>query len=1017
MVLTMRPAQDGFRTLMPRAWAMPAFILLVLAGLAGNYLRYEIFFNIQFIFGSIFALLALQLFGLGPGALAAALVSSVTWQLWDHPYAIVIMTAEVLAVGWLNRRRNVTFVFADALYWLCAGIPLVFLFYYGVMQLSLATASVTGVKQAINGIANALVARLIFIAVSSRSQRALFSLREIVLNLLALFVLAPSLTILAIGSRNDLRDTDRGIRERLIATSARTTHTLDTWLQGHLAQLDQLADLAAGNPPATVQRSLDRVLQSDRSFLRLGLVDASVTTVAFAPHLDESGRPGIGRSYADRPWVPLLKRTLKPMLSEVVMARFGPLKPSVTLLAPVIVDGGFAGYVGGVIDLNGISDLVSKAGASDGMLYTLLDRNGKVIVTNRPGLKGMDAFRREDGEMSPLSDGVAQWVSSRHRNVSIAERWKNSFYVKESPVGSISEWTLVLEQPVAPSQKLLYTRYAALASWVLALLLAALLLGELVTRRLVASLAQLAAISTDLPRKISDGFKLSWSGATVVETKRLFENLSETSVALEAKFNEVHEVNAALEEKVAERTRALQESEERYRQFFENNHTVMVLVDAESRGIVDSNPAASAFYGWTREQMRSKKITEINTLDPTELAVELSRANAQAPYRHDYQHRLADGSIRDVEVFTGPIRIDGKPHLFSIIHDATERRLAERQLAEVSRFNEQVLATLPVGVVSYDAAGRCVSCNRTGARLVGATPREVLAQNFRAIASWKKTGMLDAAERTLASGEDSRLQARVVTSFGRTIWMDCIFSRFSPSEEQQPHLLLVYADITDRQGAEERILRSLREKDVLLREIHHRVKNNMQVIYSLLNLQAQGIEDVAVRAMFEESRDRVNTMALIHEKLYRSGDLAHVDFKEYLQNLVEGVAGTYRRAEVAVAVEMADLVLDVNAGIPCGLIVNELVSNSFKHAFPAGRGGAIRVGMTRDADGGCVLTVADDGVGLPAGVDVRATPTLGLQLVNVLAGQLNGTVEVVQGRGTRFVVSFPGPPPAEEPHG
>jgi len=217
----------------------------------------------------------------------------------------------------------------------------------------------------------------------------------------------------------------------------------------------------------------------------------------------------------------------------------------------------------------------------------------------------------------------------------------------------------------------------------------------------------------------------------------------------------------------------------------------------------------------------------------------------------------------------------------------------------------------------------------------------------------------------------------------------------------------VEKEVDERRRAEERIRGSLREKEVLLKEIHHRVKNNMQVIYSLLNLQAKRIADRTVRAMFEESRNRVSSMALIHEKLYRSEDLAHIDFKEYLQSLVAGIADTYKRQDIVFSLDMEQVSLDVNVGIPCGLIVNELVSNSLKHAFPGGRKGTISVGVNRSREGFYVLTVADNGVGFPPEVDFRKVQSLGLQLVNVLAGQINGTFDLSNVDGARFSIVFP----------
>jgi PAS domain S-box-containing protein len=213
--------------------------------------------------------------------------------------------------------------------------------------------------------------------------------------------------------------------------------------------------------------------------------------------------------------------------------------------------------------------------------------------------------------------------------------------------------------------------------------------------------------------------------------------------------------------------------------------------------------------------------------------------------------------------------------------------------------------------------------------------------------------------------------------------------------------------LTERKQAEEQIVRSLQEKEVLLKEIHHRVKNNMQVICSLLSLQANGITDETVRAKFEESRNQVYTMALIHESLYSSSDLAHIDFKVYLKSLIGGIVDTYKRNDVIVSVDMESIALDVTVGIPCGLLVNELVSNSLKYAFPEGRNGTIRVGIYRNGEGNNVLFVEDNGIGLPDEVDFFKTQSLGLQLVNALTKQIHGTIELSRTEGTRVSITFP----------
>jgi two-component sensor histidine kinase len=224
-------------------------------------------------------------------------------------------------------------------------------------------------------------------------------------------------------------------------------------------------------------------------------------------------------------------------------------------------------------------------------------------------------------------------------------------------------------------------------------------------------------------------------------------------------------------------------------------------------------------------------------------------------------------------------------------------------------------------------------------------------------------------------------------------------------------------EIAERLRAEEQIKASLKEKELLLKEIHHRVKNNLQVISSLLNLQSKGIQDASTMEMFRESQNRVRSMALIHEKLYRSDDLSRIDFGEYVRNLAAFLVRSYRAntGPIALTVNAHDTYLGIDNAVPCGLIINELVSNALKHAFSPGgdrpssedKENEIHIELRCDQDDCLTLVVADNGVGFPTDLDFRNTQSLGMQLVNTLVNQLRGTVELVSHGGAQFKITFP----------
>lgn len=216
-------------------------------------------------------------------------------------------------------------------------------------------------------------------------------------------------------------------------------------------------------------------------------------------------------------------------------------------------------------------------------------------------------------------------------------------------------------------------------------------------------------------------------------------------------------------------------------------------------------------------------------------------------------------------------------------------------------------------------------------------------------------------------------------------------------------------DIVLRQRAEEKLRSSLREKDVLLKEIHHRVKNNLQFVSSLLSLQASTTQNAEVQVMCIESQRRLRSMALVHEQLYRSADLGRIHFKAYIQDLLSQLRASMavKTQLVSIQLDLAEVTLPVDTAIPCGLIINELISNALKYAFPNHRSGELRVNLKVEPENWLTISVSDNGVGLPETVDYRQTTSLGLQLVNILTRQLRGTITLDRQNGTTFTLTFP----------
>ena len=713
-------------------YAIPVFLTLIVVGLAGNYFSFSLFLNVDFLFGSIFALLALQFLGLGRGILAAAIIASYTYSLWNHPYAIIIMTAEVGVVGWQMKHKKWGLVLADALYWVIIGMPLVYLFYHIIMHVSLSNTYIAMTKQGVNGIANAVVARLIFTGFTLRSRSSLIPSSEIMSSLFAFFVLCPTLIILAIGSRSDFTETDQRVRSLLVQHSQLMNDYINTWAALKESAIASLAEMAASRSPQQMQSFLEQLKKSNANFLRVGLLDRDATITAYFPLLDDLGQENIGKNFADRPFIPTLKQTLKPMLSEVVMGRIGVPQPMVTMLAPVVIHGEYSGYVTGILSLEQIRKHLDNCMLENAMLYTLVDKNGNVIMANRTDQKVMTPFVHAKGTINHLDARINQWVPVMPSNVSIMERWKNSFYVAETAVGSLAEWKLILEQPVAPFQKTLSDKYTGKLILLFLILLGALVLAEMLSRRAIATLVDLRLITHDLPTRLETGDKgIAWPASGIEEINHLVNNFKEMADSLAARFDDIRQINQSLEERVSDRTAELKASEERYRSILNTSPDDITITDMKGR-ILMVSPKGITMFGYDREEEGlGRLITDFIAPEDRDRALSNFALKAQGILSgpDEYSGLRADGITFDIEVNSDFIRdTEGKPiRAVFVIRDITARKWAEVALSESEKNHREIFNSTSEAIIIHDAeAGRIIDVNETTLKIYGYSSKEEL---------------------------------------------------------------------------------------------------------------------------------------------------------------------------------------------------------------------------------------------------------------------------------------------------
>ncbi len=338
--------------------------------------------------------------------------------------------------------------------------------------------------------------------------------------------------------------------------------------------------------------------------------------------------------------------------------------------------------------------------------------------------------------------------------------------------------------------------------------------------------------------------------------------------------------------------------------------------------------------------------------------------------------------------------------------DITERKRAEAQISKLFRAVEQCT----VSIVITDTKGTIEYVNPEFSLITGYSFEESIGQNPRILKSGEqRSEVYKELWKTITSGKVWYGELRNRKKNGELYWESVSISPVRDTRDVITHFVGVKEDITERRKAEDQIKSSLKEKEILLQEIHHRVKNNLQVIISLLSLQSKDIKDHKVLKMFKESQDRVHSISLVHERIYRSKDLAHIRLEGYVKKLTDDLLKSYKVNEgiITLKIDVEDMIIGIDTSIPCGLIINELLSNSLKHAFPEKRKGEIDIKIYRTGDSEIEMIFRDNGIGLPENYDFRNSPGFGFRMIiDLVEYKLMGNINLFRGKGTQFQILF-----------
>ena len=540
-------------------------------------------------------------------------------------------------------------------------------------------------------------------------------------------------------------------------------------------------------------------------------------------------------------------------------------------------------------------------------------------------------------------------------------------------------------------------------------LVIATLVGILTARLISRPILHLSEVSSALAK---------WAASPDFASRQLDQKVEVQGITeLEILAQSFNQMAQQLQESFAalERTNeALSFSEQRFRLAIDHLPDTFVIYDANRRfqfvnahGVRIGGLPESALLGHTDEEIHPPEITDAYL--PYLLRAVETRTSQTA------ECTITLPTIgKTTFVVTYVPLLDERGEIYQILgitHDITERKLAEERLEQSEAQLRLALDAARMGLWDWNTQTGKITWSNNLERMFGLAPNtfDGRFETFvAAIHPEDRDRINQSIEDSMNTEQGSDLEFRIIWPDGSIRWLESKGQVFYNETGTPVRATGINLDVSDRKLAEIQVRESLREKEVLLQEIHHRVKNNLQVISSLLDLQSQHIREQSTLELFRESCNRIRAMALVHETLYKFKDFGKVKFTEYIENLTSYLFTAYVSSVENIKLELRidEVTLKLDTAIPCGLIINELVSNALKYAFRNKNNGTISIAMHFDGDAHYTLTVRDDGIGLPPNLEIKNVNSLGLKLVEILAKQLEGTLQVNSHFGTEFSLRF-----------
>lgn len=598
--------------------AVILLLVLFCGAVFGNCLKLPLYLKMDMLFGSIFTMIAIQLFGRRWGILTALISSTSAWFMFGHYFSGINFILEAVVVSSLYSRRGKGLVFFSSLYWICLGMPLAWLYFHNFSSVTSDLALLITFKQGINGIFNTLAAKLIVILfpLSDRLARITgkrqVTLQQILSTVLAVCVLFPLLGLTSLSIREGYKDELYNFTQELTHVANHSSWAVQTWLSERLSDITSLVQMQSSLE--VLRGKQKQILELDRNILKIGLFDRRGTSIAFDPPVDTiSGKLNIDISLVDEPRLQAVKLTKKPIISAVIIGGSARQSPIVIVDAPIHAGEEFAGFVSGALNLQGISDLLAQIAKDWSCKAVLLDKDRRIIASSEATWPLLQQFERKNGRMVAIDSSTSQWVPRGKSGAKSSQQWRDSYFLQELPIGHGTSWKLVVEMPFTPRLHYLNRLYTKELFFMLVWIVLTLCFANLIGKRLTWALTKLRETTTGLPDAISRQREIDWPSSLIAEVTSLITNFKIVTGSLSGKFDELTATNQALAIENRERRLAeerLGEATTELIAIFQAFPDLCLVVDAGAT-ILDCRGGIMPELPLCAQEVRGQRLTDI----------------------------------------------------------------------------------------------------------------------------------------------------------------------------------------------------------------------------------------------------------------------------------------------------------------------------------------------------------------------------------------------------------------------